>query len=879
MPTINLRNVRLLYTPGSGRPSYPFNFDVSLISTPVEEPPEEPESGPAPSAVWQEEIDEVDTSVTLTWQIDETYSNLEYSVEAAEYGYHIRGGHVEAQNKGAQTLLYELGYRFYGREIYHSNFVYRPPAPLSRVVSVAKTTHWMESLSIFPAYGDSWWLTPDGTNERPVFEAADDRWRFLNGAGASTAGFPSGHRWSSIVFNNFWYFDQDATHKGYLHNPTGTSQRHIRISYFSNDEAVYDEIVTLFASQALKDGFNSMDRTSMDGGDGDPNDSDEFYTFLNDVIAKIKEGTPEIVYTGPSQTITPPNGNPITVTTGQVMHPARAGKADFKVGTYAYAGHRRAPSFAIPDVYVNIALAFNDAGIGYPALVAEHAAQAWRVGTREYIDIQVWDQSSPFGGRKARGYLDNYRDVYDTYFTTAESQPNNMVMLPVHYWWFQKFRTGTLDEMAEIEEMVEKIFSNDPAVLELYTYWTDPENFYNAFTLRHSVDIIDEMEDNWYKAYFQKYAMWMQWERSYPEDDSVLLADGVSTMGHDTYIGLYNAYTGNGGASETPPPEILGYNPNSEHLAHLERHFATIYKYRRDDSVHAYALLRQISNSTPPKILSMNRRNTFDKVAQATWTTAPPWRLGKSDYHPDVAAGSDTPEITSTEYDAVMDTLRAETAQDTYISSDDLVIANVPGYTQDPTLICRAFWVLESQAELCVHGPATVKVARAGEEVETREYGEGLHYFYEYGPKFTGVYVYLDTDPATTDARLYANSFFGTRLEKVSYDSLTALIPGADFWPTHKTWMYFHKSKSALGYNLTAGSRFRVVHPGGTTDIGGDPSVADAFDPGHHQADLSNSRGPIYPVNINPWISGDRTRQLMPRELALREGFTIHYSP
>jgi hypothetical protein len=178
-----------------------------------------------------------------------------------------------------------------------------------------------------------------------------------------------------------------------------------------------------------------------------------------------------------------------------------------------------------------------------------------------------------------------------------------------------------------------------------------------------------------------------------------------------------------------------------------------------------------------------------------------------------------------------------------------------------------------------VLGPATIKIASAavGYTPETRTFGPGLHYFSIYGMKNVGTHVYLDTDPATSGARLFANMFFNKRIDPDSTSDVSALIPGAV--GNRSRYMYFQKNKTALGYNLVALGRLRIVAATVQYDVSRDAALAETIPSGQHAVDNVNTRANVLPTNINPWWSGDKTKQIVPRSLAIRDGLPIFYDP
>ena len=451
----------------------------------------------AVSLDFQTEVDKVDASKVLTFAVDASYDDDEWSYDGLEITANGDLGH----EMGTSELLYQMGFRFYGPDATHDNYIFRP-ATVADDLTAIKQKFWLPDIRIWEAYGHSFAEDPDLKAE---LNTAHDKWQTLNAAG--TNRFKNGHRWTAIQGNHTAYL---TTHSTMLINGN-----HFNLGLAVSDAAEYDLMVELCAADLLNEGLNEWNNTNFDPTDGDGHTSDEVFQFAIDVCIKVRAGTTAI------STLS-----------------AQAGVSDAKLGVYAYGGHRLPPSMDLkPYVYTQVALGFSSAGLGYPELVTQHGAVAVNVGLREYFDVMHWSWSQPWGGRKGAQYY----DVYDTYqaagaiSANGEFNANWLVNMVAINHGMRKMKTGVSDITDMVTEIVDNLMGGDPKAHELFTFWHSNADNHNKFTLRRSFDLINDMQAGWFKSRLMELMVILElhraghpsygWSGTAPEFDDDLFED------------------------------------------------------------------------------------------------------------------------------------------------------------------------------------------------------------------------------------------------------------------------------------------------------------------------------------------------------------------
>ncbi len=419
------------------------------------------------SAVFQEEIDEVDPTKIISFAIDGSYGDLEWSYG----GLVVTGGSDLACEHGASELLHAMGFRFYAPT--GAGFRVRPVS-IATGLTKAKTKKWI-SARIFQVYGHSY--SGAYAADRDTLNDAFERWAILNGVDLSV--YPTGHRWVNVIGGVNALSGFFTTNPQYLSDVDSFA-----LGALTAGE--YDTLVEICAAWLLRDTaiWNEFGRTHFDPSDGDLNASDLVFPFVKAVGAKCRTGTNAIA--GMS---------------------AQAARPDAQVGVYAYAGHRLPPTLSIaPEGYTQVALGFNNTALSYQELVEQHAAKASVIAIREYLDT-IWSDGNPLVNARAKiGYFDRY-DA----FVAAGAQEANceftghwLVNLVFARYCLRKFATGHYSFTEALADVAADLFGNDPAVIDLYNFWGDPFQRFHKYNLRTSFDHVDAMQGStWYKPLFQ----------------------------------------------------------------------------------------------------------------------------------------------------------------------------------------------------------------------------------------------------------------------------------------------------------------------------------------------------------------------------------------
>jgi hypothetical protein len=521
----------------------------------------------------------------------------------------------------------------------------------------------MPNNNVFLTYGHSW----EGIYiaDRATLNNAMTKWQKLNGV--HTSVWPAGHRWANLINANQAYFQANPT---YVLGSVGSGSVKFNLSLTGTD---YNNIVEIAAAEILKQGLNLWNRTNCDATDGDIQSTNLFWPFTKAVAAKVRSGTSAIG-----------------------AHPARAGVATAQLGAYAYAGHRDVPTLAYtPGVYTQVALGFTPADTWLP-LVQGHGAKSDAILLREYWAV---NQPLPFVDmRQKTDFFDRY-DAFvasaDTLGFTAECSAywlNNLVMFR---WGIQKARNGTATYVEALDDVMADVFDDDPAVRDLYEFWSDPTIGNSLWALRKSFDLVDDMVEGWYKTYF-KYVM-------------VILAK-------DAYM-----------PAQTP---LASQTPADPFPAAFSSLMANVVAVRLYDIFHSYGYLRQEANGAVNTNYPQLR---MFAVPKPDWFNNPvlPTSAEFTSYHAD---------------------LLADTPHDDELDSTDLVLVNNITPRITATASATKYNIL-GKAQFKFIGPGTVTLTPGdtSNPTVTTTYGPGISTIaVNTVASFTwsGGYLFLDTFPA-----------------------------------------------------------------------------------------------------------------------------------
>jgi len=612
------------------------------------------------STAFQDVIDLVDDTKVLTFTLSNSYADLEWSYS----GLDITGGSDTACELGAAALLDAMGFRFWTPQ----TAFWKLPDAIATDLSASRQSYWIPSNRIFLVYDHSW----AGTNgaSRALLNDAYTKWQRLNGVFLDS--YPAGHRWNNIITSNEAFFDANPA----LLRTIPQGQRTFNLAGVAGT-ADYGLLAELCAAFLLQQGLNEFNRTNFDPIDGDDNPSDLVFPFALEVATRMRAGTRSI---------------------GGIA--AQQGVPDAQIGVYAYAGHRLPPASDYkPGVFSQIALAFNATGLTYQELIEQHGAKADGIGLREYLDTQVWSQGNPMvNARAKRGYLDAY-DAYraaGVVGTNSEFTANWLVNMIAARAAVLKFRTGTVNELVLIDELVADVFGGDEVVKDLYLYWTDPFSAYHKWSLKQTFDYVEAMADGWYKTQFERLCVILY--RFFRVDH-------------------YQQY----GLSRT------GDVADDFGVA-VQDLLSKVAAVRDDDIIHSYAFIRQQANNKLSDYPSLK----FNASPEPSWFASP---------------------VAPTHAEFVSDyaALTAETARDDALDSTDFVLKFVEPVSIGNNTISDRFYC-EGLANYVVAGPARLTITdEQNGEVTRANYGKGFHAFSVFGNytvQFSSGFVFLDTFPS-----------------------------------------------------------------------------------------------------------------------------------
>lgn len=712
------------------------------------------------SAFYNEELALVDAGKSFTYTTDGGYAENEFSIA----GYTITAADEYGHAHGAYEAMHQLGFRYY------TPFKAKYPATLpSGGVTVAQgaATPVCPFAQIFENYG------------RPAGYAVDEteRWLILNNIDDTRK--PNGHAWGTVMSRmeaDTGYFTANPTH--WTTAGTGPNGAYNLALTGSPRQQLVDAIAL-----DLSVNLNEFDRAAFDCEDGDLYDTDTVITFMNEVVDALR-----------------------------LIVPAAT------LGLYAYAGHRAAPTMTCPNLYVQVALGFNDLGIGYPAMVQQWGAKAGAVGLRGYGDISAQDGYLPgAAGIRRESYLADYPGFMSDGAEQGrwETSHNHVLNIAGNYALIRMLKDGTTRLADIMADMVTDVFNSDAKVTEFYEYLASGTVRFSEFTLYDLCLIVNDMAGTSYKREFQDYMCFCinHWKMT-PTGRSNGEFDPGWTDAQDNYY----------------IPTLEENLRRSQYMG--EAGYAAAYPY-----------IRQLAASNiwnnPPN------RDDLGYDADPHWMRHP--------QQPSVA-----------EYDANVTLLAAAAFRPSELENIDL--DNLVVVATEPTTACQNAggggdatalnYVTQGGSIFVYEGPGTVTVAyntSTGGTVITA-YGSGLHKF----ELESGADVTWDA------GELFLLGFPGVRMDP-------------DGTPTIQRNRWCYIPSSVIGdIKISNASRIRLHDSTGTTfDIkeATAPFSTNMVDPqglsaGVAKVDNINTSDTSYLTNVCPFFSSTPYKMLMPKEFA-----------
>jgi hypothetical protein len=453
------------------------------------------------SAFFEEELQLVDAAVTITAVENEAgYLPDEWSYSGSGDAYTILAGSEKAAQLGAAALMAALGFIFFKPGGTNPTYY---PASITRGLSAVKQTYWITNIRFYRAYAGVW--GQGYATEGNAWADAEERWQTLTGMGPETPT-PVGHRWDGIIESTTVGSGMSMSNRGwflanpqYCANPEAIGTSGFGNPTFQLDGSLsseeYNILVDVVAATLLRDtsAINEFNRTHFDSEDGSTWDSATTFGFAKDVVDRCRAGT-----------------------SGLGNHPARAGIPDLQLGVYAYASHRIPPPAGdYSGLYIQIAVGFSKAGYAtYVDLVEAHAERYDFIGIRDYTCVQLWCGGFPMTSSIEKPGL---LEVYDQYKAVGADGCNsenqwypsfNLVGMTAMQ---RKLRTGVSDWAGAMDDVIEHVYDDDPAVRELYELFADPLQKWHIWNLKNIVTIVEAMADSWYKTQY-KYCIVVWYE-------------------------------------------------------------------------------------------------------------------------------------------------------------------------------------------------------------------------------------------------------------------------------------------------------------------------------------------------------------------------------
>lgn len=588
------------------------------------------------SSLFNDELQTVDAGKSFFYSVNGAWATNEWQVS----GFDVTGGSDAACEHGASEALYQMGFRFWTPQK-----TTRPAMIPEAGVTLARQEFSLPYQNLYTNYS---------FGSDPTLDASFARWRVLNCCGDQRR--PVGHAWPGLISSI------EAEDGFFTTNPTfytgtiGQANASFNLDLGASDLATLRDRVALHLSTRL----NAEGRASFDPQDGSTWTSEQVWGFANDVVSKIRET-----------------------------------ESDAKLGLYAYAGHRAPVAFECPHLYCQIALGFNDLGIGYPALVAAWAAVVPEIALRGYGIIAAQNEWGPF----ERGILKrNSLEDYDSYILSGANGVNMETTASWcpgvigHYRALRYWRDSETTYEQVLEDAVVRLYNNDSNVRDLFMYWSGLDASEFNSSLKRSNDIIADMPDSEHKTEFQRYMTWLMQHRRLT----------VNTTEHSP---LY--------------------------FVRLEKNLRWSSGMEQLGTVHHYAYARQLANSNT----SNNGRPDLSFDASAHWDRYP--------------------ELPTTQ-DWSAQRTEIERASDRPVELDDpvRVLATVtPDTTEAADLLSATDFLTLGTATFLFVGPGSVTVNYDREQFldTTTEYGAGLHefsIFAEATTSFSGGMLFLRAFPA-----------------------------------------------------------------------------------------------------------------------------------
>lgn len=487
-----------------------------------------------------------------------------YAIQTTPDRLTLVGANVYALRHAVAHVLRELGFRYYA------------PSPRWHIISRLDEVRVDLNLTEAPAIGTRKIWYAYGQPDKAL-AANYDRWVMANRL-SGTALLNTGHSYGHIIGRNAAEFARHPEYFALLEDGTRDTKRVPNAQKFCYSNPGLLELVARDRIKLLDEMRRSNPlayMVSVDPSDGQGTCSCEKCQAL---------GT----------------------TTDRVIHLAnyvarrlRAVHSDAWVGLYAYSSHRLPPTIDVePNVYVQVALAFNQTSYTLPELVERWSAKTPSLGLREYYGVEAWDWGLP--GRMRGGKVAYHKEWIPYY---AARKVNAINAEANANWGSQALGLYVAAELmwdvrANVAALEDRYFADcfgaaAPAMRDLYKKF-DAGGPLLASTLS---PMFDDLE-----------------RASAAADDPRVQARIADVMAYLVYVDAYRKFET--AAARRPTRNDVYYEA-------LRQLMTYAWQIRSRDVVHYYALARRLCNGLPVQ----DKRLDFylaRKDAPPVWMTGEP---------------------------------------------------------------------------------------------------------------------------------------------------------------------------------------------------------------------------------------------------------------
>jgi hypothetical protein len=203
-----------------------------------------------------------------------------------------------------------------------------------------------------------------------------------------------------------------------------------------------------------------------------------------------------------------------------------------------YSDHSAPPTNMLSDgLYVQVTAAYIQAGWSVKAAVAGWQAKSrWPVSVYFYPSMLQWWGGYPLNDYWAK-QNSNFKQLFDDIPGLGgfrmEYSPNGLMNNAMIAYTCLRTINATATVQDGINDVVSKLYNNDPKVKEIYEYWYNDKLSLNEYTIKESFDIVDGMQDSWYKTLFKKFMVITAKKYNYPK---IQANDPVFKAALDSYL-------------------------------------------------------------------------------------------------------------------------------------------------------------------------------------------------------------------------------------------------------------------------------------------------------------------------------------------------------